>query len=372
MLYVDTPTSQDISRLNTVRAKTCLSIYVPTTPLTQKIGEARLTFRHQINAAIHQAKAGRADPADLQQIEESLLHLADDDSFWRVQANSLAVFAAAGGLTTFRLANRLEASVEVADRFHLLPLLRAVTFPHEAFILAVSENGVRLVHIFSDMPAQKVKVPGLPKSAASHAGKTTLNDKSSFTRIHGEEGQRTRHLSYLRAIDGALRPILSGRDLPLIVAAVDPLAHLYPSVNTYHRLASQQIRISPDSVKENELARLAVPVLDGVYTDDLKRLTQAFEDHTSSGHTATDLTDVARAATYGAVETLFADMNDTRPGLIDDEGHVSFADAETTGTYRLVDEVARRVIVKGGRVIAVRNGQVPGGRSVGAILRYPA
>ncbi|PKP80811.1 MAG: hypothetical protein CVT79_13605 [Alphaproteobacteria bacterium HGW-Alphaproteobacteria-18] len=372
MLYVDTPTPQDIVRLNGIGGGTCVSIYVPTTPLTQKIGEARLKFRHLISEAVKQADAAGHDKRETGLIETGLLHLAEDDSFWRVQANSLAVFATQKGVTSFRLANKLEASTEVADRFHLLPLLRTVAFPHEAFILALSENGVRLIQTFSDMPPKKVKVPGLPKDAASHAGKATINDKSAFTRIQGEEGQRVRHLSYLRAIDAALRPILSGRDTPLIVAAVDPLAHLYTHVNTYHRLAAHQIRISPDKTKDAELARLGVPVLDALYADELKAAAETFAARASSGHTATDLTDVARAATYGAVDTLFADMNDARPGLIDDKGHVAFAEADSADTYNLVDEVARRVILNGGRVIAVRAGEVPGGRSVGAILRYPA
>lgn len=372
MLYVDTPTNQDIARLNSIAGGTCISIYVPTTPLTQKIGEARLAFRHLISEAVKQAGAAGRDKHEVSEIEASLLHLAEDDNFWRVQANSLAVFATVNSVTSFRLANRIERSVMVSDRFHVLPLLRAVTFSHEAFVLALSENGVRLVQVFSDMPAKRVKVPGLPKNAASHAGKATLNDKSSFTRIHGEEGQRVQHLSYLRAIDAALRPILSGRDTPLIIAAVDPLAHLYPHVSTYPRTAQKQIRISPDSAKDGELARLAIPVLDDVYADDLKTAAERFADKASSGHTATDLTDVARAATYGAVDTLFADMNDSRPGLIDDKGHLTFAKTETAENYRLVDEVTRRVILNGGRVFSIRAGDVPGGRSVGAILRYPA
>ena len=371
MLYVDTPTARDIERLNRLEGQCCVSIYVPATPLTQKIAKARLEFRHLISEAVRQLEAAGHDKRTIGVVEINLLHLAEDDSFWRVQANSLAVFATPEGVTTFRLANKLPANVEVSDRFHLLPLLRAVTFPHEAFILAVSENSVRLVQVFSDMPPKKVKVPGLPKDAASHAGKSTVNDKSAYTRIQGEEGQRIRHLSYLRAIDGALRPILSGRDTPLIVAAVNPIAQLFPNVNTYPRLASQQINVSPDNTKDNELARLAIPVLDTVYADDLKAGAGVFAERVSSGRTATDLTDVARAATHGAVDTLFADFDDARPGHIDPDGKVTFADAETAENYGLVDEISRRVILNGGRVFAVRSGEVPGGRSVGAILRYP-
>jgi hypothetical protein len=37
----------------------------------------------------------------------------------------------------------------------------------------------------------------------------------------------------------------------------------------------------------------------------------------------------------------------------------------------VLDEIARRVVLSGGRVLAVRAGEVPGGVSAAAILRYP-
>lgn len=129
MLYVDTPTEKDITRLSKLEGGLCISIYQPTTHLTQKIGKARLQFRHSISEAVRQMEEAGHDKCAIGVIEINLMHLADDDSFWRVQASSLAVFATPGGVTTFRLANRLEGNVEVSDRFHLLPLLRAVTLP---------------------------------------------------------------------------------------------------------------------------------------------------------------------------------------------------------------------------------------------------
>jgi hypothetical protein len=68
---------------------------------------------------------------------ESLDDLADDDEFWAEQAHSLAVFATPELLRTYRLPNRLENAVEVADRFYVKPLLRAVTFPQAGFVLAL-------------------------------------------------------------------------------------------------------------------------------------------------------------------------------------------------------------------------------------------
>ena len=228
MFYVDTPTPRDLVELHRTRADACVSIYVPTTPHTQDVTASRIEFGNLAKAALNQLLGKNFDKRRLAALREGLDAVADDDDFWRLQARSLAVLATPERVVTFRLANRLSALSEVSDRFHLNPLLRAVAFPHEALVLAISENSVRLIEAFSDLPPVDVKVPDVPKDAASHAHKSTLNDRSPSGRIQGSEGQRVRHLQYLRAIDAALRPALAGRDTPLIVAAVDPLASLFP------------------------------------------------------------------------------------------------------------------------------------------------
>jgi hypothetical protein len=46
------------------------------------------------------------------------------------------------------------------------------------------------------------------------------------------------------------------------------------------------------------------------------------------------------------------------------------ADGDATN-YGVVDEIARRVIGHGGRVLALRREDIPGGGTAAAILRYP-
>src|SRR5690606_25492577 len=140
--------------------------------------------------------------------------------------------------------------VEVSDRYHLKPLLRAITFSHGALVLALSENSVRLVEVFADLPPETVKVPDLPKNAASFAGTATLNSRSASGRIHGAEGQKVRLRQYARHVDGVLRPILAGRDTTLILAAIEPLAPIYRSVNSYPGLAEETIADSPDRISD--------------------------------------------------------------------------------------------------------------------------
>ena len=101
-------------------------------------------------------------------IQEPILDLIDDDEFWRFQANSLAVLSTPERVLTFRLANRLTAQVEVSDRFHLKPLLRALTFPHTAFVLAATGYlSKTLLHRGNfDLYREVVRLPVVAKSVS--------------------------------------------------------------------------------------------------------------------------------------------------------------------------------------------------------------
>jgi hypothetical protein len=57
---------------------------------------------------------------------------AIDPSPWRFPAHSLAIFATPDNVRTFRVPNAFETSDVVLARFHLKPLIRAVSFPHAA------------------------------------------------------------------------------------------------------------------------------------------------------------------------------------------------------------------------------------------------
>src|SRR5690554_2629826 len=204
MLYLDIPTRNEFSLLADQRADACISIYLKTTPVTENVQASRIELKNLIREAQTQLQEADFDKRRLASLLDGLNDLLDDDDFWRFQANSLAIFATPDTIRTYRLANDLTTMVQVADRFHLKPLFRAVTFAHSAFVLALSENAARLVEMHADLPAQDVKVPDMPTDAASSAGKSTLNDRTFSGRIHGSEGQNVRLEQYVRKVDAAL------------------------------------------------------------------------------------------------------------------------------------------------------------------------
>ena len=369
MLYVDLPSRQEFAALNKAREDVCVSIYLETTPLTQHVDAARTQFVNLFKTAREQLEANGTDKRRLAELDEHVSDLHEDDAFWRLQANSLAVFATPDKLRTFRLANRLSSMVMVSDRFHLTPLLRAITFPNAAFVLSLSENAVRLIEVFPDLAPSEIRIAELPGNAASAVGKSTINDRGASGRIQGAEGQNVRLRQYARHVDAALRPRLSGRDTPLILAASDRLAAIYRSVNSYPHLLEEHIVSATDRTNDAHLADSAREILDRRSAGEIEDLVSLFKQRASANLATSDLSDAARAATYGAIETLLVDIDSDVPGLVaDDTGALTLNDSPSAASYDVVDEIAGRALANGTRVLGVRKADLPTDGALAAIL----
>jgi Bacterial archaeo-eukaryotic release factor family 11 len=370
-VHTDIPTSADLERLLTARDAASVSIYLPTSP--EERGERdRIEFKNLSAQALEQLDASTVERAAVNELRDVLDDLVDDTAFWARQAHSLAVFATPSGARTFQVANRLTPTVEVSDRFHLKPLLRSATFPQAAYVLALSQSAARLVEVSPDEPPTDVDVPGMPTDAASSVGKASLTDRSADRRIQGSEGHKIRLRQYTRRVDEALRPLLSGLDLPLIVAATEPLDSIFRAVCTYPHLAHVGIAGNPDEATDAELAAASRRVLDELYAEELANLRSQYAQRVPQGRASDDLAAIARAATFGAIDTVFVDIDETVPGSVDEaDGALTLDDKDDAINYGVVDEIARRVLLARGRVLAVRRDDIPGGGSAAAILRYP-
>jgi len=372
MLHVDIPTLPEIRTLVVQRNHASVSIYLETTPQTQHIGEAGIALSNLIKEADSQLEQAGIDKRERWAIVEQLEEVSEDEDFWKYQANSLAIFATPDFHRSYRLPNKLHNMVQVADRFHLKPLIRAVSVEQHAFVLALAENEVRVIEVFSDMPPAQIKVTNMPRDAASAVGTATVNTRShSSGRQHGSEGQKVYLRKFCRMVDAALRPLLSGRHEPLILAATEPLKSIYRSVNTYPELATQVIETSPVRVPEHELAAAARPILDQRHQSTIEEFKALYRERENEGRATADIAMAARAATFGAVDTLVVDIDEIVIGTIDEQtGEVTLADQPGANTYGIVDEIAGRTLAMGGRVIGERKADIPGGGSLAAVLRY--
>jgi Bacterial archaeo-eukaryotic release factor family 11 len=372
MLYVDIPTAAEFRTLAERRADTCVSIYIPTTPITQGTDASRIELKNSIREAARQLREADFDKRRLAALEEPIEELLDDYDFWKHQSNSLAVLATPDDLHTYRLPNNFATSVEVSDRFHLTPLVRTLSFPYSKFVLALSQGAVRLIEVDENTFSAEVSVPDLPSNLSEATGRSMPRDRAPTSRLQGDEGQKVLIRQFARQVDRALRSHLAGQTQPLILAGVRPILDIFRSVCSYPNMLEEQLLGNWEHLSPAELAEMARPLVTREYQKRVRDLHQRFSKFQTQRRTSDDFGQLGTLATNGAVDTLLLDIESSVLGTIDEFGAISFAVNSSPQDYDLIGEIAIRAFLTGAKLVGVRGEDLPGRAKAAAILRYPA
>jgi Bacterial archaeo-eukaryotic release factor family 11 len=392
MLHIDIPTLSEFKALAATTGEACVSLYVATSPSPDHARANRIAFKDLAENALSQLKAIGIDKRRMEPLQEQFDHLAgtilentDDnkykyryrdpleeiDKFWASQANMLAVLATLRTMRTFRLPERVTPLAVVANRFHLTPLIRSMTSRHDIFVLALSEEGCRLIHVFVHLPPIRVQVPGLPKNAEEATRRPSIHVRAPRRRLQNLEGEKVLLHKYARSVDRAVRRALAGQTAPLVLAAVEPIAAIFRFVNSYPHLIDEMIEENPDHVSDAQLEQASLPILDRLYVGELRAILGRYAE-LKPRRATTDVFLAAQAATAGAVEQLLVDLDALIPGRVSEvDGTVTYSSADDPEAYSVPAEVARRALWTGAQVLGAKPEELPDRASLVAILRYP-
>jgi hypothetical protein len=149
------------------------------------------------------------------------------------------------------------------------------------------------------------------------------------------------------------------------------MASIYRSVSSYPYTATETLGGSADHTPDHVLASESRSVLDRLYATQIEDFATLFAERWNLGRATSDIAQAARAATFGAIDTMIVDIEATVPGTVADEtGAVTFATSDDATTYGVVDEIVSRALKSGARILAARKDDVPGNGALAAILRY--
>src|SRR4030088_1407205 len=240
MLHIDIPTLEEFKALAQIKGETCVSLYMPTSPLGTSAKFNRTAFKDLAKQALSQLKEAGSDKDKIAVFEEQFDRLAgaehdvhDEDkirkrqrakpdpidSFWHYQANGLAVLTTSGMMRTFRPPKPPKPLAEVADRLHLTPLIRAMTSPHDIFVLALAEESVRLVRAFANFPPERLQVPHLARNAEEATRRSSFHVRAPRRRLQNLAGEKVLLRQYVRKVEHAMQSVLAGRNAPPAPAA---------------------------------------------------------------------------------------------------------------------------------------------------------
>ena len=371
----------DLMRLKREVGGPRLSLFLPLSPGSPRSMKTRIRAKNLLAGAGHALRSDglpSAEVTDLvgrvRQALEQARPLSDDHL-------GLAVFADTDHVRTYHVPLRPRELAVVGDRFTITPLLPTITVQGQFFLLALTQDDVRLF-TGTALALERVDVEELelaawstmprPRAPQVHAFLADRGGRGSRAVFHGvgrdSDERKTRTLQHFRGIDRALREVLDDR-APLVLAGVRHLQALYRAVNTYPRLLDGGIDGNPEQMNREELHRHAWALVEREMRRGASTAIERYHALRGTGRTVGSLQDVLRAAIEGQVETLLVDESACTWGSRSDGRSVLRLGSPPMVVERLESAVVT-TLSRDGAVFAVPDLEMPEPSPAAAILRY--
>jgi hypothetical protein len=382
---MDLFTRKDLKALLAEPRTPCVSIYMPTHRGGRE--EDPIRWRVHLAEAEENLIAAGLRVSDAKELLKPARQLLDDVTFWKHQCDGLAFFLAPQFLCLYRLPIAFEDLVVVADRFHIVPLLPLLSDNGRFYILALSQNAVRLLQ-GTRYSVSEVDLKGVPRNLAEAL---LTHDRDEPLRVHsrpvggigswgaifsgqgvGIDDAKDDLLQYFQRIDRGLHPVLREDRAPLVLASVDYFLPIYRAANTYPHLLGLAVEGNPDRLSTKELHAKAWALVQPLFERAKEQAAAQYRQLAGTGRTAVDLKQVLAAAYHGEIETLFISLGSRRWGRFDlGTGRAEEHDRLELGDEDLLNLVAVYTLLHGRTVYAVDPEQVPGGGPLAAVFCLP-
>lgn len=363
-----------------------LSVFMPTSRAEGENLQAPLRLRNLLHQAEVSLTASGWRTPDIAALLEPARQLQDEAFFWRHLEDGVAIFLAPSFQRFYQVPLMLEPHVVLGARFQLKPLVPLLNPSGTFYVLALSQNSVRLFRGSRDA-LEELRPEALPHNLAEVM---RLDEYEKAVRFRpgapvgagrwsavvygggsGEEVHKQELYPFCRQIDQGLCTLLEPERPPVLLAGVDYLTAIYRAISHYPHLVPETITGSPDHLSPKALHQAALRLL----RSDLNReQTEAEALYYRLAHTkrvTNDLRKIVPLAHQGVVQTLFVARDRQVWGIFDPDtsGLHLFSEPAPQGED-LLNLAAMQTLLMGGTVFAIAAERVPGTAPLAAVLRY--
>jgi hypothetical protein len=376
----------DLSQLVDVHAESCVSIYMPTHRRGREVVQDPSRLKNLLRRAEQESLQAGMRSAQVESLLTPARELLVQQDFWNHQSDGLAVFLAPGFSRVLRLPLEFEETVVVAQRFHIKPLLPMLERDGRFYVLAVSQNRVRLFE-GSRFAIREIEPNGVPKSLGDalrlydfekslqlHSSGPHPTGARGPAVFHGqggaEEDRDVRLAEFFRGIDRGLGELLGGERAPLVLAGVEYYLPIYRGVSTYAHLVDEVVAGNPDTLGARELHDRTWPLVADLFAKHEQQVLARYRQLAGTGRTTDDLSAVVGASRNGQVDALLVAIDRHCWGKIGEDGTTVVHETRAIGDRDLIDAAVAATLRNGGTVLAKPAAELPGPSPVSAILRY--
>ncbi len=375
----------DLKTLIEVDRSNCVSIFLPTHRTGTETQQDPIRLRNLIRGAEKVLVEAGVSSRDRSGLLSPISELIDDVIFWRSRSNGLAIFSSQDSFRSYKLPLEFQELVVVTDRFHIKPVLPLLTYDGQFYILALSQNKVRLLQgtrysvnemESAELPeslAEALKYDDYERQIQYHTTVESRGGKAAVFHGHGGAADVAKEniLRYFRNIDRELKKLIGNRQFPLVLTGVEYLFPIYREASTYNYLLPEGMPGNPDKSSAVELHSRALEIVKPYFLESRNKAISQYLSLLGTGKTINKLNDVLPAAFRGLIEIIFVPVGIQVWGLYDTiNNYIEQHDEQTSGDEDLLDFAAIHTLVNKGNVYPVSPQEMPDNSIVAAILRY--
>jgi hypothetical protein len=292
----------------------------------------------------------------------------------------MVIFCSPQRTASYELPFSVEPLAVVENRFHLKPLLGAVTGLGVFYILSLSKQHVRLLQ------ADRWSVRRVELDESEFAPPSAERDRQKALQVHSGRGGRAVYHGqgqgehrededirrYLAGVQHALRGRIQPPNALLVLASVDELAAEFRELSGHPNLAADFVSGNVDNLSDHQLHERALPIVELELREQRVRLCQRAKELSRTEQAARDFNEVALAAIDGRIDKLFIRKGAIVWGRLDPTKRRVMRDSEQTPDNEdLLDLIAVQTVDKGGEVFVLDARDMPVAESqLLALLRY--
>jgi len=378
-----------LGQLNALAQQTSspsISIFLPTHRAGRVTQQDPIRFKNLLREAEKQLLDSGIGPREASALLQPAQAFIDDSFFWSHQRDGLAVFMAADDFHYYHLPFSVEELLVISQTYYVKPVLPLFTNNGHYFILALSQNEIRLFEGTRSSVGQIDLPEGTPESMEAalrlddpqkqlqmHTAQSGAGHGMFHGQSQGEDEEKVRIEQYLNLVDTSLKEIFSEQQAPLVLAGVDYLLPIYRKVSEYAHIMQSGISGSPEHLSPEELQKQAWPIVEEHFRQATEKAVEQFQQFAGTDKATDDVDQIVAAAFNGIVDKLILSIDAQVWGLFDQEiGKVTH---RSTGQSKennlaLIDFAAMKTLQNGGTIYALSQAEMPTDSPIVAVFRF--
>ncbi|MBN1382107.1 MAG: hypothetical protein JXA41_10555 [Deltaproteobacteria bacterium] len=362
----------------------CISVFMPTYRTGAEIQQNQIRLRNLLKQVESKLEAAGVRTQEIEKFLEPASALINNILFWRRQSDGLALFIAADLFRCYRLPADFDEVMVITDRFHIKPLLHLLVSKVPFYILALSQNDVK-IYEGTKRSFRELEMESIPKNLNAalqynepekqirfRAG-TSTGGNNVMMSGHGADIDDTKEnlLKYFRQIDRGVRDLLKNERAPLVLAGVEYLFPIYKEANTHPGLIDEGIAGNPKGMSPDKLHPQAWKLVKPYFKKDRNDALAQYRQSSGTGLTSKDVMEIVPDAYHGRVGLLFLSIGRQQWGVFDPQsGKVKLHEAMAPGNEDLLDLAAIQTFLNGGKVFTLPPEKMPDEAPIAAVFRY--